>query len=106
VTFVAGRDTERGGVTVWILVMFSVLVMFMSVSYDAGRVIAAHREADNIAGTAARAAAQRIEESSVYARDELGRVAINEDDAIEIATELITRQGAEVVAISQCNSGR
>lgn len=73
---------ERGSVTVFVVSMSTALLLVAGLVYDGGRMIAARRDADAVAGAAARAGAQGLDETGlrqtdgapVLAPDAVGRV--------------------------------
>ena len=83
------RD-EAGVVTVTIVVLVIAIVAAAGLVIDGGRLLAARRDAANTAAAAARTAAQELDVS----RFETGNdVTLATDDAINVAREIITRQG-------------
>lgn len=95
----ADPRSERGGLTLWILLMIPMLFAFVGISFDAGAMLAARREADNISASAARAAAQRVTESSLYSFEENGHVSIDRTAAREIVDQLANAFGVENVEL-------
>jgi len=102
-----GPRRERGGVAVWILMMLPVVMLFVGVTWDAGNLLALQREADNIAGSAARAGAQAVDEASIYAsaagRD--GRAQMDTVQARIRAETIGSAQGATDVVASFESAG-
>jgi hypothetical protein len=60
---------ERGTVTVFVVSMTTALLLVAGLVFDGGRIIAANREADAVAGAAARAGVQGLDESGVRSTD-------------------------------------
>ena len=60
---------ERGGVGPFILMLLPIFVAFAGLAHDGSQLFAARREAINIAAASARAGANDVDESSIYAGD-------------------------------------
>lgn len=76
------RRAEQGSVTVFVVSMTAALLLVAGLVFDGGRMIAARREADAVAGAAARAGVQGLDEAGlrqtdgapILAPDAIGRV--------------------------------
>jgi Flp pilus assembly protein TadG len=76
------RRDEHGSVTVFVVSMTMALLLVSGLVFDGGRMIAARREADAVAGAAARAGVQGLDEAGlrqtdgapIVAPDAIGRV--------------------------------
>lgn len=60
---------DRGSIGPFIVVLFPALIALMGLAFDGGNMFAAGREANNVAAAAARAGANEVLESSIYAGD-------------------------------------
>lgn len=77
--------------------MLPVVILFLGISWDAGNLLALTREANTIAGASARAAAQQVDQASIYEHQGTGsdgRVALNQGPAELRAKELAGLQEA------------
>ena len=59
------RPRERGSVTVFVVIFTIALVFVAGLVFDGGQILAARREASNVAESAARAGAQAIDEGEL-----------------------------------------
>ena len=84
------RHNESGAVTVMIVVLTIAVVAASGLVIDGGRVLAARRDATNIAAAAARTAAQELD---VTRFENNNQVDLISDDARKVAEEILTRQG-------------
>lgn len=64
-----GRARERGTVTAFVTVTTVAMLMATGLVLDGGRVLAAHREADDQAGAAARVGAQAVDVDALRVRN-------------------------------------
>jgi Flp pilus assembly protein TadG len=60
---------ERGTVTVFVVAMTTALLLVAGLVFDGGRMIAAQRDADAVAGAAARAGVQGVDEAGLRQTD-------------------------------------
>jgi Flp pilus assembly protein TadG len=59
------RDDDRGMVTAFVVIFSVALVFMVGLVFDGGRMLSAHRQARDVAGAAARAGAQGLDENAV-----------------------------------------
>lgn len=62
-------ERDQGGVGPLMMILFVILVGFVGISYDSGVLFTARRESITIAGAAARAGANELDQSTIYAGD-------------------------------------
>jgi Flp pilus assembly protein TadG len=84
------RLAEEGMVTVIVVVMMIAVIAASGLVIDGGRLLAARRDAANVAAAAARTAAQEL---NVEALESDNNVLLSGEDAFNVATEILTRQG-------------
>ena len=77
-------------ITVMVVVLVIAVVAASGLVIDVGRVLAARRDATNVAAAAARTAAQELDVTRFENNDEVNLVS---DDARNVAQEILTRQG-------------
>ena len=86
-------DDDRGVVATYVAFLAGPLLLVTGLVVDGGGKIATYIEASNLAGGAARAGAQAVDEGALYTT---GEVVLIEDDAEEAAaTYLIAAGGVE-----------
>jgi len=91
-----GARSDEGMVTAFV-VMFAVALLFVAgLVLDGGRILAAHREAGNLAESAARAGAQAVSEDAVRNGDP---IVIDQAAAVAAACEFLDR------ALRPCGGG-
>lgn len=73
-----GERDERGTVTVFVVTMTTALLLVAGLVFDGGRMIAARRDADAVAGAAARAGVQGVDEAGLR---QTNGAALNTNDA-------------------------
>lgn len=66
---IPSRRDERGTVTVFVVSLTAALLLVAGLVHDGGRMIAARRDADAVAGAAARAGAQGLDEAGIRRTD-------------------------------------
>ena len=84
------RHREAGAVTVMIVVLTIAVVAASGLVIDGGRVLAARRDATNVAAAAARTAAQELDVTQFENDNQVNLIS---DDARNVAQEILTRQG-------------
>jgi Putative Flp pilus-assembly TadE/G-like len=84
----AGVDDDRGVVTAFVVIFAVALVFMCGLVLDGGRLLAAHRQARDVADSAARAGGQAISDPAVRAGDE---VILDPDRAHDEACAFLAR---------------
>jgi Flp pilus assembly protein TadG len=85
--------TEEGVITVMIVVLVIAVVAASGLVIDGGRVLAARRDATNVAAAAARTAAQELDVTRFENNNQVNLV---DNDARNVAQEILTRQGYQL----------
>lgn len=94
------RD-ERGGIAPFILMLLPIFVGFAGLAHDGSQLFAARRDVVNVAAAAARAGANDIDETTIYAGDpELAPTALSTAVAFAYA------EGAETADASRIDPVR
>lgn len=83
------RARERGTVTAFVTVATVAMLMATGLVLDGGRILAAHREADDQAGAAARVGAQAVDIDALRARN----TRVDARSAIAAARAYLRRHG-------------
>jgi Flp pilus assembly protein TadG len=84
------RDEERGAVTVFVAIVTVALLAVAGLVTDGGRILAARREAGNVAESAARAGAQAID---VRILRQQNQIALDPSEAAARARAYLTSTG-------------
>jgi Flp pilus assembly protein TadG len=82
--------SEDGVITVMVVVLTIAVVAAAGLVIDGGRVLAARRDATNVAAAAARTAAQELDVTRFENNNQVNLVGT---DALNVAQEILTRQG-------------
>ncbi len=80
---------DQGMVTAFVIVFATALVFMSGLVVDGGRMLAEHREVNNLADSAARAGAQAISEDAVRQRDSANP--LDETEAVNLACAFLAR---------------
>lgn len=83
-------ERDGGMVTAFVVVFALALVFVAGLVYDGGRMLASHRQAENLADSAARAGAQAISDPAWRAT---GQIVLDEEAARAQACSLLARAG-------------
>lgn len=86
----APAGDDRGMVTAFVVVFATALVFVTGLVIDGGRMLAEHRELENLADSAARAGAQAVSDDAVRAG---ATYLLDEDEARARACDLAARAG-------------
>jgi Flp pilus assembly protein TadG len=81
---------EDGVITVMVVVLTIAVVAAAGLVIDGGRVLAARRDATNVAAAAARTAAQEFDVTRFENNNQVNLIGT---DALNVAQEILTRQG-------------
>jgi uncharacterized membrane protein len=84
------NEPERGSVTVFVTILTVALLAMAGLVTDGGRILAARREAGNVAESAARAGAQAIDLRVLRQQDQ---IALDPNEAIVRAREYLATAG-------------
>lgn len=84
------RDEERGAVTVFVTILTVALLAVAGLVTDGGRILAARREAGNVAESAARAGAQAID---LRVLRQENQIALDPSEATARARDYLTAAG-------------
>ena len=82
---------QRGAVSVLLVVLMSSLFLASGLAYDGGQILAARREAIDVAGAAARAGAQQLDVTALRS----GTLTIDNNAAIRSASDYLRAHGYE-----------
>lgn len=85
-----GRFDDRGVVTAWFAVFLVACTLAFALVVDGGQVLRARADAFSLAGSAARAGAQQVDESSILE----GTLRLNEQRARDVALSFLAGRGA------------
>lgn len=80
---------DQGMVTAFVIVFATALVFVSGLVVDGGRMLAEHREVNNLADSAARAGAQAISEDAVRRGDDANR--LDPAEAVDLACAFLSR---------------
>jgi len=84
------RRDDKGIVTTYVAIVATSLLFVTGLVVDGGSMIATYMEASNLAGSAARAGAQAVDEAQLYAT---GDVVLDREQATELALEYLATAG-------------
>lgn len=83
-----GGAADQGMVTAFVIVFATALVFVSGLVLDGGRMLAEHREVNNLADSAARAGAQAISEDAVRRGDDANR--LDPVEAVDLACAFLS----------------
>jgi len=99
----AGRTTDRGSATVFVVAFAGVLFACAGLAIDGGRAINARDRVNDVAEQAARAGAGELDETSLRAVD--GSVVLDQDAAEAVAGRFVNQANPEYTVTPSADTG-